>query len=40
MIIAVDAAGGDYYPKNPILGALEATKSLINSQYCLSDLKN
>ena len=26
MIIAVDAAGGDYYPKNPVLGALEATK--------------
>ncbi|MEX1211583.1 MAG: phosphate acyltransferase PlsX [Balneolaceae bacterium] len=24
MIIAVDAAGGDYYPKNPVVGALEA----------------
>lgn len=24
MIIAVDAAGGDYYPKNPVDGALEA----------------
>lgn len=26
MIIAVDAAGGDYYPKNPVQGALEAVK--------------
>jgi phosphate acyltransferase len=26
MIIAVDAAGGDHYPKNPVLGALEAIK--------------
>ncbi|MEX1063330.1 MAG: phosphate acyltransferase PlsX [Balneolaceae bacterium] len=24
MVIAVDAAGGDYYPKNPVLGAIEA----------------
>jgi glycerol-3-phosphate acyltransferase PlsX len=26
MIIAVDAAGGDHYPKNPVLGALAAIK--------------
>jgi len=26
MIIAVDAAGGDHYPKNPVLGALSAIK--------------
>ena len=30
MIIAVDAAGGDHYPKNPILGALEAIKEFDN----------
>ena len=30
MIIAVDAAGGDHYPKNPILGALEAVKEFDN----------
>jgi phosphate acyltransferase len=24
MVIAVDAAGGDYYPKNPVQGAIEA----------------
>ena len=30
MIIAVDAAGGDHYPKNPILGALEAIKEYDN----------
>lgn len=26
MVIAVDAVGGDYYPDNPVLGAIEATK--------------
>lgn len=26
MIIAVDAAGGDYYPESPVKGAIEATK--------------
>ena len=26
MIIAVDAVGGDHYPKYPVIGALEATK--------------
>ena len=26
MIIAVDAAGGDHYPENPVLGALAAIK--------------
>ncbi|MEX0646701.1 MAG: phosphate acyltransferase PlsX [Balneolaceae bacterium] len=26
MVIAVDAAGGDFYPENPVLGAIEATK--------------
>lgn len=26
MIIAVDAAGGDHYPKSPVTGAVEATK--------------
>lgn len=26
MIVAVDAAGGDYYPKNPVEGALQAVK--------------
>ena len=31
MIIAVDAAGGDYYPKNPVLGALEATREFNQS---------
>ncbi len=30
MIIAVDAAGGDHYPKNPILGALEAIEEFDN----------
>ena len=30
MIIAVDAAGGDHYPKNPILGALEAVEEFDN----------
>ena len=25
MIVAVDAAGGDFYPKNPVQGAIEAT---------------
>ncbi|HEX6983536.1 MAG TPA: phosphate acyltransferase PlsX [Balneolaceae bacterium] len=28
MIIAVDAAGGDHYPKSPVIGAIEATKEL------------
>lgn len=27
MIIAVDAAGGDYYPESPVQGAVEATRS-------------
>jgi phosphate acyltransferase len=26
MLIAVDAVGGDHYPKNPVLGAIEALK--------------
>lgn len=26
MVIAVDAAGGDYYPGNPVLGAIEAIR--------------
>ena len=26
MLIAVDAAGGDHYPKNPVLGAVDALK--------------
>jgi len=27
MVIAVDAAGGDFYPENPIQGGIEALKS-------------
>lgn len=35
MIIAVDAAGGDHYPKSPVKGAVEATKELSDLEIIL-----
>ncbi|MEX0994134.1 MAG: phosphate acyltransferase PlsX [Balneolaceae bacterium] len=35
MVIAVDAAGGDFYPKNPIQGAVEAISEKENLQVLL-----
>lgn len=35
MIIAVDAVGGDHYPKNPVMGAIEATNADLSIQILL-----
>lgn len=35
MVIAVDAAGGDFYPKNPVQGAVEAISEKKNLQVLL-----
>ncbi|MEX2602532.1 MAG: phosphate acyltransferase PlsX [Balneolaceae bacterium] len=35
MVIAVDAAGGDFYPNNPVLGALEAISEKPDLQILL-----
>ena len=40
MIIAVDAAGGDHYPKNPVLGALAAIKEFERLTILLVGPKN
>jgi phosphate acyltransferase len=39
MIIAVDAVGGDHYPKNPVLGAIEATNVDSSIQILLTGPK-
>src|SRR5690554_5424540 len=35
MVIAVDAAGGDFYPENPVKGAIDATEEDSNIEILL-----